>query len=293
VRPGRPGDYHGLRRLWAEEVRQGMRDCVPGDAWLGRLLNGLDWEANSRVVENGSGPQGLVMVWDHLVEGRTVARLEIAARNQSVRRQLLEWGLRLSRAAGAASAEIWWPRRSDPALLVDLGLMQVRLFWRMDRPHLDDVPAAPLTGDYELAEKVPARVIADTYNLAFADHWHFRPADLADLHRLDSQPDLCLLALAPDGEPAAVVWSSGVEEYSPDLRSQPVGLVSVVGTLPGHRRRGLALSLTAELLRRLRQLGARSTSLYVDALNPTRAFDVYRRLGFEVAYEYDVFEATW
>jgi ribosomal protein S18 acetylase RimI-like enzyme len=72
-----------------------------------------------------------------------------------------------------------------------------------------------------------------------------------------------------------------------------VGLINVVGTVPDHRRRGLALALTGEALRRLRERGAASASLYVDASNPTRAYDLYRRLGFEVAYEFDVFEVSW
>jgi ribosomal protein S18 acetylase RimI-like enzyme len=65
-----------------------------------------------------------------------------------------------------------------------------------------------------------------------------------------------------------------------------------VGTVPAHRRHGLAAWLVAEELHRLRALGARHASLYVDALNPTRPFDIYRKLGFDVAYEAEVWEAT-
>ena len=34
-------------------------------------------------------------------------------------------------------------------------------------------------------------------------------------------------------------------------------------------------------------------SLYVDGLNPTRAYDAYRKLGFELAFETEVWEATF
>jgi len=89
-------------------------------------------------------------------------------------------------------------------------------------------------------------------------------------------------------------WGHG---YATDMAAVAVeharhlGLVEVVGTLPEHRRRGLAHALTAEALRRLRGHGARSASLYVDGLNPTRAYDVYARLGFTVGFQYEVFEA--
>jgi ribosomal protein S18 acetylase RimI-like enzyme len=72
-----------------------------------------------------------------------------------------------------------------------------------------------------------------------------------------------------------------------------VGLISSVGTLPAHRRHGLARWLVAEVMRRLRAAGARSASLYVDGMNPTRAFEIYRKLGFEVAFEAEVWEATF
>jgi ribosomal protein S18 acetylase RimI-like enzyme len=72
-----------------------------------------------------------------------------------------------------------------------------------------------------------------------------------------------------------------------------VAIVGSVGTLPEHRRRGLANWLVAEALQRLRLGGARHASLYVDGWNQTRAFDGYRKLGFEVAFESEVWEATF
>ena len=74
---------------------------------------------------------------------------------------------------------------------------------------------------------------------------------------------------------------------------QPVGLVSSVGTVPEHRRRGLAGWLVAESLHRLRRAGARHASLYVDGLSPMRAYDVYGKLGFAVMFEAEVWEASF
>jgi ribosomal protein S18 acetylase RimI-like enzyme len=97
---------------------------------------------------------------------------------------------------------------------------------------------------------------------------------------------------ANSGEPAAVTLCQ-LETYLEDSRPQPVGLVSSVGTVPEHRRRGLATWLLAEGLLRLRSVGARHCSLYVDGLNETRAFDAYRKLGFELAFESEVWEASF
>jgi ribosomal protein S18 acetylase RimI-like enzyme len=70
-------------------------------------------------------------------------------------------------------------------------------------------------------------------------------------------------------------------------------VISSVGTVPEHRRHGLARWLVAELMDRLRRAGAAHASLYVDALNHTRAYDVYTRLGFVVGFEAEVWEASF
>ena len=70
-------------------------------------------------------------------------------------------------------------------------------------------------------------------------------------------------------------------------------MISSVGTLPAHRRKGLARLLVAELLARGRRAGAQCASLYVDGLNTTHADRLYRDLGFDVTYEAEVWEATF
>jgi predicted GNAT family acetyltransferase len=75
-------------------------------------------------------------------------------------------------------------------------------------------------------------------------------------------------------------------------RRQPIGLIRSVGTLSGARRQGLANWLVAELLRGLQAAGARQAALYVDGLNATHADQAHRKLGFEVNYEAEVWEAT-
>src|SRR5207248_6973411 len=87
----------------------------------------------------------------------------------------------------------------------------------------------------------------------------------------DRPPQLSLMAIVEaDSSPAAITLGE-VEDYGADPRPQPVGLVSSVGTMPEHRRRGLAGWLVAEVLRRLRAAGARHASLYVDGMSPMRS----------------------
>ncbi len=284
-RPGRAADLEAVLGLWGEEVVRGLRDATPPEPVVQRLAEGFDWEARSRVIEDRDGLRAAVLVMEHPSPEGTVARVETAARDQAARLDLLRWGVALSRAAGAAVAQVWQPRGTGG--MEDLGPAIARPFWRMDHPDPARVPEVALPPGYRLAPNPDRRVAVLAFNRAFSGHWRFQPLDPGSPPMRPA--DLDLLAVARDGSAAAVVWCQ-VERHQPDLRPQPVGLVEAVGTVPEHRRRGLAYALTAEGVRRLLRRGARSVSLYVDGLNPDRAYDVYGRLGFRVAFEYEVFE---
>jgi GNAT superfamily N-acetyltransferase len=288
LRSGRVQDLPGLRALWAHEVLNRGRDCVPSEAVITRMMGSFDWAARSRIIEDSGGLRAAVLVLGHATTAHTLVRVETAARAEDDRLRLIKWGLGLSRAAGAGLAQVWRPRGQHRGL-ADLGLTLARPFWRMDRRSLEEVPQAPLPAGYRLASVVDRREAAVVFNRSFAEHWRFQALDPDDLPPTDRPRELELMAVTDQGAPAAVVWCE-VATHDPDLRRQPVGVVEVVGTLPEHRRRGLAYALTAAALRRLRGRGAASASLYVDGLNPTRAYDIYSRLGFVVAFQYDVFE---
>jgi ribosomal protein S18 acetylase RimI-like enzyme len=298
MRPGRPGDVPALVELWLLEERAGRRDSVPREPQVQAMLAQFDWGARSRVIEDEVGAvTGAVIVTSRESPEGTVARIDPAvARGDGASpamRDLVQWGLQLSRAAGAAAAQVW-VGPGQGAALESLGLQMVRPWWRMDRTLAGDLPAPMPVDGYELLDgsSVPKGSWARMHNHSFADHWRFSPRTEEELVN-GKLPELCLMAVtAISGAPAAVTLCQ-LETYLEDSRPQPVGLVSSVGTVPGHRRRGLATWLVAEALVRLRNLGARHCSLYVDGLNETRAFDAYRKLGFDLAFEAEVWEASW
>jgi ribosomal protein S18 acetylase RimI-like enzyme len=295
MRPGRPEDLPGVLDLWRVDVRLGRRDCVPGEDQVRRVLADFDWDARARIVESPAGAlDAAVLVLNRATPSGTTATVEASAVEDrpDLVHDLTRWGLGLSNAAGAVAAQVWRARGKGDGL-DRLGMKSVRPWWRMDRS-LACEPTAPSPVDgYELrdAESVPAGIWSRVHNLAFADHWRFSARSEAEL-MTGRQPDLCLMAMTRDGSPGALTVSQ-VETYAADPRRQPVGLISSVGTLPDHRRRGLAMWLVAESLARLHRAGARHASLYVDGMNPMRAFDAYSKLGFELAFETEVWEATF
>jgi ribosomal protein S18 acetylase RimI-like enzyme len=295
VRPGRPDDLPGLVNLWRADVRAGRRDSIPGHAYLSRVMAGVDWDARSRVVDGKDGRlEGAVLVSHRDTPLGTVAAVDAFAADgrPDVLHELILWGIGLSNAAGAVAAQVW-RGRGHTGGLDRLGLTLVRPWWRMDRSLGTELPAPLAVAGYELRDATSAPPVrwAEVHNNAFADHWRFSPRSEEELMTA-RRAELSLLAVTERGSPAAITICQ-VENYDADPRPQPVGVVSSVGTLPDHRRRGLASWLVAEALARLRRAGARHASLYVDGLSPMRAFDAYRRLGFELAFETEVWEATF
>jgi ribosomal protein S18 acetylase RimI-like enzyme len=293
LRPGRASDLPGVLELWREDVRAGRRDSAPSDIYMRRVMAGFDWEARSRIVDGtGHALDGAVLVSNRATPLGTVATVEASASGQDLRQDLTRWGVGLARAAGAIAVQVW-RGRGHTGGLDRLGMELVRPWWRMDRDLASEPPEPTRVAGYELrdATEVPAATWAEVHNLTFADHWGFSPRSEEDLMP-GRPPALSLMAVTPDGSPVALTLSQ-IEVYTGDSRQQPVGVVSSVGTLQDHRRRGLASWLVAESLLRLRRGGARTASLYVDGQSPMRASDAYIKLGFELAFETEVWEATF
>jgi ribosomal protein S18 acetylase RimI-like enzyme len=296
MRPGRISDLEALVQLWREEVRAGARDSVPQENDLRRLLARFDWEARSRVIDEDRHLAGAVLVSSRASSRGTVARIDPAsagANAAETMHEIVRWGLHLSRASGAAMVQVW-VGPCHKQVLRRLGLKMARPWWRMDRSLTADLPLSTAVAGYHLQDglTLPAGIWAEMHNRTFADHWSFTAQSEAELMTAKA-PELCLMAVsASTGEPAALTLCQ-VESYTEDRRPQPVGMVSSVGTLPEHRRRGLATWMVAEGLQRLHAAGARAASLYVDGRSRTRAFDAYRKLGFALAFEAEVWEATF
>jgi ribosomal protein S18 acetylase RimI-like enzyme len=283
----------GVLDLWAEDVRAGRRDCVPGDERMHRMLAGFDWGTSSRVAEGPDGQiEGAVLVSSRAAPIGTIAIVEasVARGRTELLGDLTRWGVGLSKAAGATTAMVWRGRGHSEGL-DRLGLELVRPWWRMDRSLATQPPTPPAVAGYELRDAASARSDswAQAHNLSFADHWRFTPRDEDEL--MAGRPSELSLMAVTTAEAAAALALGQIERYKADPRPQPVGVISSVGTLPQHRRRGLATWLVAEALLRLRAAGARHASLYVDGQNPTGAIDAYRKLGFELAFETEVWEA--
>jgi ribosomal protein S18 acetylase RimI-like enzyme len=292
MRPGRPEDLGQIVQLFRHEVEVGRQDSAPSESRTRARLARFDWSGRSRVIERSGQVEGAVMVVARPAPDGLLADVYAAGHGDAYG-EAVEWGVMFAQAAGATIVHTMVATGHGDGL-EKLGLKRVRPWWRMDRSLRDALPeVAPVPG-YELidANRAASGLWTEMFNRSFADHWRFAPR--AEVEIVGGKPpELCIMAVTSTTRMPAAITLGETEEFAGDPRPQPVGLVSSVGTVPEHRRRGLAGWLVAEEMRRLRDAGARHVSLYVDGMNPMRAYDVYGRLGFEVVYEAEVWEASF
>jgi mycothiol synthase len=126
--------------------------------------------------------------------------------------------------------------------------------------------------------------IREAHNAAFVGHYGFTPWDAPMWRQWVSEsrayrPALSLVVRDSAGAIAAYLQTS---EY--DAVAEATGLkeayVAKVGTLEGHRRRGLAGMLLRIALQRYREEGFDRAALDVDSENETGALGVYEGAGF-------------
>jgi mycothiol synthase len=129
--------------------------------------------------------------------------------------------------------------------------------------------------------------LRQAHNAAFLDHPNFTPWSevmwkQSVTESRSFRPNVCFVVSA-DGSDEIVAYVQ-TAEFDADLAAtgRREAYVGKVGTLRGHRGKGLATALLGHALHAYREAGYDEASLAVDSENPTGALGVYRRVGFAV-----------
>ena len=174
-------------------------------------------------------------------------------------------------------------------LLASVGMRGERWTFSMRAP-LDAIPPARwLPSGYRMRgyDRSMADALRQAHNAAFLDHPDFTPFS-EDLWRQSVtesrsfRPNLCFVVCTERSD--EIVAYVQTAEFDGDLiaTGRRQAYVGNVGTLRGHRRKGLATALLGHTLHAYREAGYDEASLAVDSANPTGALGVYRGLGFAV-----------
>jgi mycothiol synthase len=300
TRPLNPGDGVAVHRIIrAAEVadRAPLATSLP-EVQLRLEAPHLDLATDSRLALVDGEPAGFAYV-DHTPSGERLERaylfgdVDPAHRRRGVGSELFAWQLERARdmLAGYGNDLPRYVRTQQRAARVDAlalyerhGLQAVRYEDELLRPVDPPVPAGRVDGvaivGWDDARRDEVRRVK---NAAFADHWGSTPSDEAAwAHWLADECvrlDLSMLAMVDD----EVVGFSLNDHYPDDeaVTGRRDGWISSLGVLREHRRRGIAAALIAASVAAFGEAGFTHAMLGVDTDNPSGAYSLYQRLGFE------------
>lgn len=171
------------------------------------------------------------------------------------------------------------------AIILRAGYEPVRFMYEMVRPHLDDLPDAPLPPGLEIREVQPehVRAIWDASAEAFRDTWGFVEPTEAEYQHFLTDPidsDTSLWRVAWDGDQIAGQVRSFINPVENERFGRLRGYTESISVRRPWRRRGLARALVAASFPLLRARGMTEVGLGVDTENVSGALRVYEGCGF-------------
>lgn len=171
------------------------------------------------------------------------------------------------------------------AIVLQAGYQAIRYGYSMVRPHLDDLPDAPLPAGLEIREvKLEhLRQIWDAATEAFRDEWGSSEPTDEDYQRYLTDPvesDTSLWRVAWDGDEVAGQVRSYINPVENERFGRLRGYTESIGVRRPWRRRGLARALIAASFPLLRARGMTEAALGVDTENVSGALRVYEGCGF-------------
>jgi mycothiol synthase len=270
--------------MTVEEVRDDLAGFdLANDSWLVYQPEGEGLVAYAAIEPRGDEEfRGQVSVhpdWRRRGIGSALAHQMEAAIRERLAADAAEPAPILGFVKGDSAPERQWAE--------GLGYEWSRRFWRM-RIDMDATPPEPNWPDgIAVRDFVPGqddRAMYEAQEAAFVDHWGHvaRPFDdfVKRLERSDFDPGLWHLAM--DGD--RIVGTASNATLPDD-----VGWVSGLGTVPSHRRRGIARAILLHSFGVFWRRGLHSVALGVDADSLTGATGLYESVGMRVVQQYDQF----
>jgi len=208
-------------------------------------------------------------------------------------RDIVEWGVNRAEAVAGTHDHVdrrivlWANETGTRAELVGaLGYEAFAWSAYMVRPHLRDIPDAPLPDGLELrpVAEEHLRAIWEADIEAFRDHRGYVEQTEIDFERFldEAKTGTDLWQIAWDGDTVGGQVRTHVNDGEAQQLGRRRAWTENISTRREWRGKGVASALIASSLRQLAGLGFDEAGLGVDLDNPTRALGVYERIGFKV-----------
>jgi mycothiol synthase len=258
----------------------------PGFDLEGRFIAELDGTPVGAVHAN---------VEQHREERKGFIRFYVVpeSRGMGIERKLIKLALRelKARRMTTAQASIDYREKDYVALLEGLGFQQVRVGSMMEMD-LANVPQG--IGEKEQItirtleknREEDIKLVTSLLNEAFKEHFDFRPDTVEEI-RYFLFSDLFYkkgreIFFAILGNETVGCIGAGIDEKRDRDSDADVGDIFTIGVLKRYRRRGIGARLMLHALREFKTKGVTKVTLGVDDYNPTKAIELYKKVGFRV-----------
>ena len=215
-------------------------------------------------------------------------------RRRGVGRHLVEKAIESLKERGMESVQGW--TRGDKvackSLLDRMGFNLIRVFSTM-RKDLENVPYN--IGEHKKLKMREMEINMDDIKLlnwlnneTFKEHFNFRPHTVEETkYWIENKPWCDILGYFfsyLNGKPVGYV-GAGIDSKFIEHKDIKRGWIVDIGVLKPHRRRGIGTTLMQQGMEFLKSKRMNEVDLGVDDTNPTKAIELYKKVGFKVAYK--------
>jgi len=215
-------------------------------------------------------------------------------RRKGIGRELAKRALQSLKERGMETAETW-TREDRPVckrLFESMGFELIRVFSTM-KQNLDSLPSN--IGEHKGIKIRPMKGNMDDIKLlnwiineTFKEHFDFRPETVEETrHWVENRP-WCDIAKYFFGYlDKRLVGHVGVGIDSKFIEYQGIkrGWINTIGVLKDLRRKGIGTSLILHGMKSLKSKGMTEAAIGVDDSNPTKAIELYKKVGFKVIHK--------
>lgn len=216
-------------------------------------------------------------------------------RRRGLGRELVNTALQSLKERGMETAEAEWVRGNKPAckLFECMGFLLIRVQSDM-RAELDKIPFD--IGEFEGLQIRLMRENLDDIKLlnwiindTFKEHFDFRPETMEETkYWVLEKPwtDIAEFYFGyADNELVGYV-GIGVDSKFVKHRGIKRGWINTIGVLKSVRRKGIGTALILHGMKDLKLRGMTEVYLGVDDANPTKAIELYKKVGFKVVHKF-------
>ena len=215
-------------------------------------------------------------------------------RRKGMGRRLVEKAIESLKERGMESVQ-GWTREGKVAcksLLGSMGFKLIRVFSAMRR-ELERIPYN--IGEHRKLEMREMETTMDDIKLltmleneTFKEHFNFRPMTVEETKYWITQKPWCdilgFFFSYLDDKPVGYV-GSGIDSKFIEHKGIKRGWIMDIGVLKPNRKKGIGTALMQQGMKFLKSERMTEVELGVDDTNPTKAIELYRKVGFKVAHK--------